>query len=685
MNVRRFLWAMLISAGAMMVVMLFIQHRAGQTAPQPPPAAATAPARPAPAPPAATATAVAAATHPAATRPAETKPAWGNPIYEPHQRLLGAESGYKVRLELTSRGASVFTLKLNEYFSTVADKRRHAEDPATYDRALHESLSQGGDLQGRYPLLNPVGSGAEMVLPLATERIHFPDEGVRINLTGPRWQAGPVVTTTAAQSVTFTSRITRSGRPFVRIEKTYELPRDSYSAKVRLRVVNQTDRPVKFKLTQLAATGMPREDLRTDGRALVCARLVKGKVDASVEGIDKTRDQPVGLNYEADPLGRSDGSEPALWLAQTNRFFAAIAYVEPADEKQGALAATQARAEFRAAALQETAINKTQLAWILFAAQEAAPGKGRELSIDLFAGPKKRSLLKSTPRYIRLDYTQAIQFRSCCALCSWVWLSLLMMRLLEIFSGATLGNYGLAIILLVLLVRVVLLYPTWMGQRSMLAWQKLQPKVKEIREKYKNDKARLNQEMMSLTRQAGVKPMLGCLPMLLQMPIWIALWTGIQAAVELRHAAFLPVWITDLAAPDALVSFSRSVEVPLLGGLIGPITGLNLLPLLLTVAFFLQQKFSPTSAGAGTDQQAATQKQMMYMMPVMMLLFFYNAPSGLTLYIMTSSAVGVVEQYFIRRHLRHRQDEQQATETLVPTRLRGKRKKKPKPFFRHMR
>jgi YidC/Oxa1 family membrane protein insertase len=191
--------------------------------------------------------------------------------------------------------------------------------------------------------------------------------------------------------------------------------------------------------------------------------------------------------------------------------------------------------------------------------------------------------------------------------------------------------------------------------------------------------------MMGLTRQAGVKPMLGCLPMLLQMPIWIALWTGIQAAVELRHAAFLPVWITDLAAPDALVSFSGSVEVPLLGGLIGPIASLNLLPLLLTVAFFLQQKFSPTSAAAGTDQQAATQKQMMYMMPAMMLLFFYNAPSGLTLYIMTSSAVGVVEQYFIRRHLQHREVEQQATETLVRTRLRGKRKKKSKPFFRHMR
>ena len=161
--------------------------------------------------------------------------------------------------------------------------------------------------------------------------------------------------------------------------------------------------------------------------------------------------------------------------------------------------------------------------------------------------------------------------------------------------------------------------------------------------------------------------------------------TNDVAAVELRHAAFLPVWITDLAAPDALVPFGRAVNLPLIGGMTGPIVALNLLPLLLTVAFFVQQKFSPTAAAAGSGQQAATQKQMMYMMPAFMLLIFYNAPSGLTLYIMASSLVGVCEQHFIRKHLKHREEEKQAAEVVVKTRVRGKKKKKAKPMYRHMR
>jgi len=171
--------------------------------------------------------------------------------------------------------------------------------------------------------------------------------------------------------------------------------------------------------------------------------------------------------------------------------------------------------------------------------------------------------------------------------------------------------------------------------------------------------------------------MLGCLPMLLQMPIWIALFTGLNSTVELRHAAFLPVWITDLAAPDRLIVFGRSVW------LIGD--SFNFLPLLVTAAMFMQMQLNPsTSAAAPSEQQAQQQKMMKYMMPVMMLVFFYKAPSGLNLYIMASTTVGALEQYILRRHIRQQDELAAAAETVVSSaslRPRGNKPKKPKSPF----
>jgi len=175
--------------------------------------------------------------------------------------------------------------------------------------------------------------------------------------------------------------------------------------------------------------------------------------------------------------------------------------------------------------------------------------------------------------------------------------------------------------------------------------------------------------------------MLGCLPMFLQMPIWLSLWGSLSVAVELRHAAFLPVWITDLAAPDVIFSWSHPIILPLIGGMTGPIYSLNLLPLLLTVAMFLQAKLNPQMTGAATaptKEQETQQKMMRYMMPAMMLLFFYNAASGLTLYIMTSTFAGVIEQMVIRRHIEAKRAAEAAATTTVRVPGKAPRDNRPK-------
>jgi YidC/Oxa1 family membrane protein insertase len=211
----------------------------------------------------------------------------------------------------------------------------------------------------------------------------------------------------------------------------------------------------------------------------------------------------------------------------------------------------------------------------------------------------------------------------------------------------------------------------------MMKMSKLAPKAEEIKKKYADNKTEMNKQMMELYK--GSLPVMGCLPMLLQMPIWIALYSAIYAGIEFRGAQFLPFWITDLSAPDAMFGLPAATEkIPFIGALIG--TTFNLLPILLGAAMFAQQKFTPSSAPPTTPQAAQQQKMMLWMMPIMLFMFLYRAPSGLNLYIMSSTVAGLIEQYVIKKHIQEKKAAEQAG--LVPTtsKLGGKlKKKKPKP------
>jgi YidC/Oxa1 family membrane protein insertase len=190
----------------------------------------------------------------------------------------------------------------------------------------------------------------------------------------------------------------------------------------------------------------------------------------------------------------------------------------------------------------------------------------------------------------------------------------------------------------------------------------------------------MNKQMMALYREQGASPIMGFLPMMVQMPIWIALWSAVYASIDLRGAAFLPFWITDLSVPDALVRFS-TLTVPLLGW---KIESLNLLPLLMGVAFYLQQQLMPSQANASTNPQMAQQQKMMkIMMPLLFPLMLYTAPSGVNLYIMASTFAGVIEQHVIRKHIQEKEEVESKGLVATTSKTGGKvKKKKPKPFFK---
>lgn len=197
---------------------------------------------------------------------------------------------------------------------------------------------------------------------------------------------------------------------------------------------------------------------------------------------------------------------------------------------------------------------------------------------------------------------------------------------LFIFMHQFIPNYGLVIILFSLFTKL-LFYPfNKSSYTSMRKMQELQPKMKEMQEKYKNNPQQLQKEMMELYKEYGVNPLSGCLPMLPQIPIFFALFRVLSATIELRSAGFIPHWIEDLSQPDPFY----------------------ILPVLMGVTMFIQQKTTPQSAMAANPQQ----KMFTYVLPVVMTFFFLQFQAGLVLYWFTNNLFTVMQQFFIHRSLK---------------------------------
>ncbi len=241
------------------------------------------------------------------------------------------------------------------------------------------------------------------------------------------------------------------------------------------------------------------------------------------------------------------------------------------------------------------------------------PVAGNSISIPVrvFFGPKDLALLRSVDP--KLD--QTVDFG---------WFTLFaypILKLLNWLDGFT-RNYGIAIILLTIFLRV-LTYPlTYKSMKSMKEMAKIQPQLQRVREKYKDDKEALNREMLALMRSHGYNPMSGCLPMIIQIPVFFALYRVLYSAIELYHAPFY-FWIHDLSSRDPYY----------------------ITPGLLCVAMFVQQKLTPNTA---TDP---AQAKMMQFMPLMFGLFMIALPSGLTLYYLVNTLTGIVQQLILNKKL----------------------------------
>ncbi len=200
------------------------------------------------------------------------------------------------------------------------------------------------------------------------------------------------------------------------------------------------------------------------------------------------------------------------------------------------------------------------------------------------------------------------------------------MKFLHLF----ISNYGVVLILISILIKIVLYPLTHQSYMSMRKMQLLQPKIQEIKEKYKGDQQKIQKETMKLYQTYGVNPAGGCLPMLLQLPILVALWSLFNVAIELRHQPFI-WWITNLSSPDVI--YDLGYKIPIIG--VDKISGLAIL---LGITMFFQQKMSVKDP---------SQKAMVYTMPVLFSLMFMGFPAGLNLYYLMFNILSIIQQYYI--------------------------------------
>jgi YidC/Oxa1 family membrane protein insertase len=256
--------------------------------------------------------------------------------------------------------------------------------------------------------------------------------------------------------------------------------------------------------------------------------------------------------------------------------------------------------------------------------QTIDPGSGLKFEFLLFFGPKSMDAVRKAghdlERIINFGFFHILAMP-----CLW-----LMNYLYSIIP-----NYGVAIIILTILSKILLWPLGTKSYKSMSQMKKLQPLIQEIRDKYKNDRKKMNEEVMRLHRTYSINPLGGCLPMLVQIPVFFALYRMLDQAIELRHAPFIG-WINDLSAPDRLGSFNFAIpfmDAPY---------GIPVLTLIMGATMLWQQKLTPATGDA-------TQAKMMMLMPVVFTFIFINFSSGLVLYWLVNNVLSIGQQYYTQK------------------------------------
>lgn len=574
----------------------------------------------------------------------------------PLRAILGrAEEGsaYRLQVDLAPWGAGVERITLSDY-------RRHV------------------DAGERYVISAPLEAGGFRVYPFAARSIRI--NGQRLDVQAKAWALTESVETENGSEAEYRlSLADGENQPVVELVRRYVLAKDSYDLTVRQQIISHSEQPLQVVWEQNIQGDVTKDDAAYLGDRRMFAT---GYFRPSDPGhfhvyVDKGflgRDEVI-KSGKIWPNPKLEGAESLVWLGSENRYFAVVTHpvVPPTittTQQVPALAgefssvgvvvfpkSEEVKAEFKAVVL--TAAS---------APLELAAGGVAELDLSVYAGPRKKEIFEQFP-YSVLEFTNLIRYELGCTWCTFQPLAKGLLAFLKILHAGV-RDWGVAIIILVAVVRLLLHPITKKAQVNMMKMgkqmQTLQPEMAKLKEKYKNDQTKLNQETMKLYREKGVNPanMLGCLPMFLQMPIWVALYAMLYFAIELRHEpAFYGLFqaisgghwsfLADLSTADNFIKIFDTPRKINLYFMEPNFQSINLLPLLMAVVFYFQQKLTTPPPA---NEQAAQQQKMMKFMVLLFPFFLYSAPSGLTLYILASTGAGIMDSYLVRKHVREQEE-----------------------------
>jgi YidC/Oxa1 family membrane protein insertase len=449
-------------------------------------------------------------------------------------------------------------------------------------KKYRENVAKDSPLQELIPQENSIES---VVLGFAGKSLPGLDNAVfSANLS-----ADTVNIQDAAQKITFSWKSDEG----VVVEKIYTFSPDSYLIGLDVTIKNGSDRSIQDQLF-IALKGATPADTRMYGFEGPSALI-----DEKLEEID-IKDIAEKNTYTGN----------LTWIAIQDRYF--MMSVIPDQVEDGASMRLF---------LKEDDLLEAQYVGL---ADDIRPGTQHTYKYALFFGPKSMDILNNMGH----DLGKALNFGMFTVLakpCVWI-----MNKLYSVIP-----NYGIAIIILTIFIKLVLWPLGSKSYKSMSEMKKIQPLMKEIREKYKNDKKKMNEEVMSLYRTYKINPLGGCLPMVVQLPVFFALYRMLYQAIELRHAPFL-LWIDDLSAPDRLLHFGFSIPF------MEPPYGIPVLTIIMGATMLLQQKMSPPMGDP-------TQAKMMMFMPLIFTVIFINFSSGLVLYWLVNNVLSISQQYYIQK------------------------------------
>lgn len=589
----------------------------------------------------------------------------------------------KALLEFSPIGAGLKKLTLADHFTTVDKKEKVALQTET---------------SGPEGALTPFAALAVTITDSATnkaERVRLTTPG-----TGSFWRQVAADKPGHFEAFILDEKDTR----VLRIERIYSVKPGSYDVAVTQRIENLSGAKLTARFEQYGPADLPNEGIGYGGdkRRLRFGHLLSAATDPGRQIVQSSdyliphqtalgaRDRDTGTFRPSSPEWPVPAATAKLvqrplwpdakaeerkfelvWAGIINRYYGIAVHplVDPADPK--AKLGLNAFSTIGRYVLDKGVGEEVMALWMFSPSLTLEPKSTTDLSFGVYAGPLAKQIINTDPvaKRVGLDEMIVYSFGGLCGPCTFEFLTHWLLALLTFLRNNIFFDWSLSIIFLVVIVRTILHPVTKWTQVRMQRFGKqmggMAPKQKKIQERYGNDRQKMQQEMAKLWREEGVSPLgfLGCLPMFLVMPIWIALSAMLSFAQELQQQpAFYGVFqkvtghswhfLADLAEPDHFISFGTSFKIPLLSTLMGPISSFNIVPLVLGVVFFAHQKYlTPPQTAPLTPEQETQMKITKWMSVIMFPVMMYNAPSGLALYFTANSTFAIFENQWIRRHI----------------------------------